>query len=237
MILALNPGGNTFYFGPVGENGSDVIKYFDDRGVKCPPEKNVAEFVLETAAKGKKGQDGKRINWNEEWRNSQQAKDVLTEIKRIKDERSKVQRPEQETQHEFASPVLSQSVELTKRLFKQYWRDPSYLYGKLFTSLLIGIFNGFTFWQLGYTIADMQNRMFTSFLIILIPPTIVNAVVPKFYQNRALWEAREHPSRIYGWVAFCNANVIAEVPIAILGAVIYWVLWYCKSNTFLLFLQ
>jgi len=40
MILTLNPGGNTFYFGPVGENGSAVIKYFADRGVECPPNKN-----------------------------------------------------------------------------------------------------------------------------------------------------------------------------------------------------
>ena len=230
MILALNPGGNTLYFGPVGDNGSEVIKYFADRGVQCPPEKNVAEFILETAAKGGRRKDGKRLNWNEEWRNSQQAKDVQTEITRLKQERSKAPRPEQDTQHEFASPILLQSVELTKRLFTQYWREPSYLYGKLFTSVIIGIFNGFTFWQLGYTIADMQNRMFTSFLIIVIPPTIVNAVVPKFYQNRALWEAREHPSRIYGWVAFCNASILAEIPIAILGATIYWVLWYFPSG-------
>jgi hypothetical protein len=72
--------------------------------------------------------------------------------------------------------------------------------------------------------------MFTSFLILLIPPTIVNAVVPKFYQNRALWEARELPSRIYGWVAFCTANVVAEIPIAILGATIYWALWYWPTG-------
>jgi len=26
IILALNPGGNTFYFGPVGEDGADVIR-------------------------------------------------------------------------------------------------------------------------------------------------------------------------------------------------------------------
>jgi ABC-type multidrug transport system ATPase subunit len=44
MILALNPGGNTFYFGPVGENGSSVIRYFADRGVECPPNKN-GKFV------------------------------------------------------------------------------------------------------------------------------------------------------------------------------------------------
>lgn len=101
---------------------------------------------------------------------------------------------------------------------------------KLFTSVIVGIFNGFTFWQLGYSAADMQDRMFTSFLILLIPPTIVNAVVPKFYQNRALWEARELPSRIYGWVAFCTANVVAEIPIAIVGATIYWALWYWPTG-------
>jgi ATP-binding cassette subfamily G (WHITE) protein 2 (SNQ2) len=230
IILALNPGGNTFYFGPVGENGSAVIKYFADRGVHCPPNKNVAEFILETAAKGGKREDGKRLNWNEEWLHSDEAKAVNDEIKRIHEERSKTEQPAQDTLHEFASPVLLQTTELTKRLFRQQWRESSYLYGKLFTSVIIGIFNGFTFWQLGYSVADMQDRMFTSFLIILIPPTIVNAVLPKFYQNRALWEARELPSRIYGWVAFCTANIISEIPSAIVGGVVYWVLWYFATG-------
>lgn len=48
-ILALNPGGNVFYFGPVGENGQAVIDYFASRGAECPPEKNVAEFILEAS--------------------------------------------------------------------------------------------------------------------------------------------------------------------------------------------
>jgi ATP-binding cassette subfamily G (WHITE) protein 2 (SNQ2) len=229
MILALNPGGNTLYFGPVGENGSAVTKYFSDRGVDCPPQKNVAEFILETAAKGGKRKDGKHLNWNEEWLNSDEFMDVNQEIDRIKKERSKVEHPSIQL-HEFASPVYAQTVELTKRLFIQYWRDPSYLYGKLFVSVIIGIFNGFTFWQLGNTIADMQNRMFTLFLIILIPPTIVNGVVPKFYQNRAIWEVRELPSKIYGWQAFCTASIVAEIPIAIVGASIYWALWYWPTG-------
>jgi hypothetical protein len=107
MILALNPGGNTFYFGPVGRNGSDVIKYFADRGVHCPPEKNVAEFILETAAKGGKRKDGKKLNWNEEWLNSEQAKQVLGVIQRIKTDRGKVEAISASEQHEFASPVCS----------------------------------------------------------------------------------------------------------------------------------
>lgn len=157
MILALNPGGNTFYFGPVGENGASVVKYFADRGVHCPPNKNIAEFILETAAKGGKRADGKKLNWNDEWVRSEEAKQVQDEIKRINAERSKIEPPVTSAQHEFASPVALQTVELTKRLFTQYWRDPSYLYGKLFTSVIVGIFNGFTFWKLGYSVADMQG--------------------------------------------------------------------------------
>lgn len=230
MILALNPGGNTFYFGPVGENGSAVIKYFADRGVYCPPKKNVAEFILETAAKGGKRTDGKRLNWNEEWTMSQENKELLNEIAHINTEREKVPPKARESQHEYASPVWLQITMLTRRMFTQHWRDPSYLYGKLFVAVIIGIFNGFTFFQLGNTVADMQDRMFTAFLIILIPPTVVNAVVPKFYQNMALWEARENPSRIYNWVAFCTASVVTEIPISILSAVIYWVLWYYATG-------
>ncbi|QSZ29046.1 hypothetical protein DSL72_003556 [Monilinia vaccinii-corymbosi] len=230
MILALNPGGNTFYFGPVGENGSAVVKYFADRGVHCPPQKNVAEFVLETAAKGGKRPDGKIINWNKEWLDSEENKLVMREIQRIKAERGKFAAPGANLQREFASPVELQTRELTKRLFIQYWRDPSYVYGTLFISVIIGIFNGFTFWQLGNSVTDMQNRMFTLYVAQLIAPTVVNSTVPKFYQNRALWETRELPSRIYGWVAFCTANIIAEIPFAIAGAVIYWVIWYWAAG-------
>ena len=143
MILALNPGGNTFYFGPVGENGSVVGKYFADRGAVCPPAKNVAEFILETAAKAKHREDGTEIDWNEEWRNSEENQEVLNEIARIRDERSQLPRPEIGQHPEFAAPTSLQTVMLTKRLFTAYWRDPSYYYSKLFVSVIIGVFNGF----------------------------------------------------------------------------------------------
>ncbi|KAI9371483.1 ABC-2 type transporter-domain-containing protein [Aspergillus egyptiacus] len=226
MILALNPGGNTFYFGPVGPDGRDVIKYFADRGAVCPPAKNVAEFILETAAKPIK-REGKTVDWNEEWRTSEQNKQVKEEIERIYTvRRNATANEDQGAQYEFAASTYTQCYLLTRRIFTQYWRDPSYYYGKLFTAVIIGIFNGFTFWMLDNSIASMQNRMFSLFLVILLPPIYLNSIVPKFYQNRALWEAREYPSRIYGWVAFCTANVLGEIPMAIVSATVYFLLWY-----------
>ena len=165
MILALNPGGNCFYFGPVGENGSAVTKYFADRGVVCPPAKNVAEFILETAAKSRQTENGKSIDWNEEWLKSENNQQMADEIKRICEERSKVAPPEATRQYEFAAPVTVQSIELSKRLFRQYWREPSYYYGKIFVSVIMGIFNGFVsnhpsclaFWR------QDQDRLTVSF--------------------------------------------------------------------------
>ncbi|KAI0165993.1 P-loop containing nucleoside triphosphate hydrolase protein [Xylariaceae sp. FL1272] len=202
MILALNPGGNTFYFGPVGENGKDVVEYFRDRGAHCPPAKNVAEFILETAARPHKREDGTKVDWNEEWKNSKQAQGVIEEIDGLKRVRSAASRPNDSAQKsghkEYAASTWTQITELTKRMFRQ--------------------------------VQDMQNRMFTCFLIVTIPPTIVNAVLPKFFSNMALWQAREYPSRIYGWVAFCTANIIAEIPFAIFSGSLYWALWYWPTG-------
>ena len=204
MILALNPGGKTFYFGPVGPSGAAVNKYFADRGVHCPPSKNIAEFILETAAKGGKRADGKRLDWNAEWWISAENAALIREISSINAERSKLPAPKADAQHEFGSPVSLQITALSRRIFNQHWRSPGYLYGKIFVAVIIGVFNGFTFFQLSTSLIDLQNRMFTAFLIFLIPPTVVNAVVPRFYQNLTLWEFRERPSRIYSWVAFCT---------------------------------
>jgi ATP-binding cassette subfamily G (WHITE) protein 2 (SNQ2) len=232
MVLALRPGGETYYFGTVGENGKDIIKYFGDRGVKCPPSKNVAEFLLETAIKPRKLADGSKVEWTEEWRNSKEAHAVIEKIDSLKRVRSQSVHGKQheDDSSEFASSTWLQTTELTKRVFTQYWRDPSYLYGKLFVAVIVGIFNGFTFFQLGNSIQDLQNRMFTAFLILTIPPTVVNGVVPKFYSNLALWTARELPSRIYGWFAFSTAMVVCEIPIAVVSAVVYWVLWYFPTG-------
>ncbi|KAI1172775.1 ABC-2 type transporter-domain-containing protein [Nemania sp. FL0916] len=243
MVLALNPGGNTFYFGPIGENGKDVVEYFAQRGAHAPAGKNVAEFILETAARPHRREDGTKVDWNEEWRNSEQARRVEEEIDELKRTRggsttttdahnqgTNEEKKQKSVYKEYAASTWTQTLELTKRMFRQYWRDPSYLYGKFFIAAIVGIFNGFTFWDLGLSIQDMQNRVFTCFLIVTIPPTIVNAVLPRFFANMDLWEAREYPSRVYGWVAFVTANILAEIPAAIVAGTLYWVLWYWPTG-------
>ncbi|TDZ36627.1 Brefeldin A resistance protein [Colletotrichum spinosum] len=225
MILALNRGGNTFYFGPVGENGSVVVDYFSQRGFPCPSSRNVAEFILETASTPSI-RDGKRIDWNQEWLNSEEHKAVVAEIDQIAAEK-RGPTTSSSAPTEFAASTTYQCYLLTKRMFVQHWREPSYMYSRFFVHVVLGVFTGFSFWMLGNDIAAMQNKMFSAIVyIFFIPPTVVNSVVLKFFQNRDLWEDRELPSRTYGWVAFCTANVLCEIPMAIVTGTIYWALWY-----------
>ena len=148
----MNPGGNTFYYGDVGANGSSVVKYFAECGFHCPPHKNVAEFILETAAKSRRRPDGSKLDWNAEWKQSAENAAMNKEIKVIEAARRDEPQRTTDTQHKFAAPVWQQTLLLTRRMFIQHWRDPSYLYGKLFTCFIVGLFNGFTFWNLGNTV-------------------------------------------------------------------------------------
>lgn len=222
QILALNPGGNVFYFGPVGENGQEVVDYFAANGTKCPEGKNVAEFLIE--------QGVRRDHWNGIWQKSEENKRLIKEIEDIKRDRMTATEHDTELTDEFATSAWTQTALLTKRMFVKQWRQPSYIYGKIFTSVTIGIFNGFTFYKLGNTVEDMQSRMFTAFWIVIIPPTVLNAILPKFFMERALWEAREYPSRIYGWFAFVTSSIVAEIPGALVAGLIYWALWYWPAG-------
>lgn len=119
-----------------------VINYFASRGFQCPPTQNVAEFILETASRPSINSDGVRVDWNEEWRNGSNSKVVLEEIDRITAEKRATGSSDKKPT-KFAAPTWYQSYLLTKRTFIEYWREPSYVYGRLFVHVVMGLINGF----------------------------------------------------------------------------------------------
>ncbi|KAL1622598.1 ATP-binding cassette transporter snq2 [Neofusicoccum ribis] len=236
-ILALSPGGRTFYFGETGPQGKTVLDYFVARGVHVPEETNIAEFILEASMKSVQAADGREgIDWATAWEDSEERAALMVQL----DGFSSVQKAEvaepaggaRSRGSEYNASTALQTWLLTKRMLVQYWRDPPYVYAKIFVATVIGIANGFIFWRAGEgsSPTDLQNVMFSCFVLIIIPAAIVNGILPKFHSNMALWEARELPSRVYGWFAFCTAQVLAEIPYATLTAVVYFLLWYYPAG-------
>lgn len=133
-LLFLAKGGRTVYFGEVGQNASILSNYFERNGASaCPEDANPAEWMLEVigAAPGSTTE----VDWASTWRDSPEYQDVHRELQRLKDERPLISQPSsapvgEGSYREFAAPFTFQLIEVTKRVFEQYWRTPSYIYSK-----------------------------------------------------------------------------------------------------------
>jgi len=175
------------------------------------------------------GPSGKSTNdWHAIWKNSPQAAGVQQELVRIKSEMEGKQiSTEGGSQGEFAMPFYEQLIQVTIRVFQQYWRTPSYIYSKLLLGLMAALFIGFSFFHAGSSKQGIQNIIFAIFMIMTIFTSLVQQIMPRFVLQRDLYEVRERPSKAYSWKAFIIANIIVEIPYQILlGIMVYASFFY-----------
>ena len=55
---------------------------------------------------------------------------------------------------------------------------------------------------------------------------LIQQMLPQFVTQRALYEARERPSKVYSWKAFMLANISVEIPWNALMALFIFICWY-----------
>ena len=118
------------YYGDIGHDSSTLIDYFQRNGSrKFGSAENPAEVMLDVigAAPGSTNE----IDWPQVWRDSAERQVIKAQLARMKDELS--QKPVEDSEEslkEFAAPFGPQIYAVTRRVFEQYWRTPSYLYSK-----------------------------------------------------------------------------------------------------------
>jgi ATP-binding cassette subfamily G (WHITE) protein 2 (PDR) len=171
-------------------------------------------------------------DWHEVWKNSEQAKDIQNELAHIKKEMgSKPAEENDETQSEFAMPFALQLIEVTKRVFQQYWRTPGYIYSKILLGVASALFIGFSFFHANSTQQGLQDVIFSIFMITTIFTTLVQQIMPRFILQRDLYEVRERPSKAYSWKAFLIANITVEIPYQILLGVMVFASYFYPIYT------
>ena len=228
-LLFLAKGGKTVYFGPVGENASVLSSYFERNGASpCPPHANPAEWMLEVigAAPGTYTD----IDWHQTWRDSPEIQEVHAELERLKIERLEEtddNAPKSKEDYlEFAASFPTQMWIVLKRIFAQYWRTPSYIYSKILLCATVGLFIGFSFFKAQNSQQGIQNQLFGIFMLLTLFSQLVQQLMPNFVTQRALYEARERPSKTYSWKAFMLSNMIVDLPWSLLAGTILFFCWY-----------
>jgi hypothetical protein len=223
-LILLKQGGSTVYFGPLGRDSQIMTQYFERNGAaKCPKQKNAAEYMLEAIGAGDPNR--KEKDWGQVWRDSEEHSQRMSEIEKFISERQQGNGGKLADNRNFAMPWSIQVLAVVKRTFVAYWRSPQYVIGLMALHIFTGLFNSFTFYNLGNTVIDMQSRLFTVFMVLTISPPLIQQLQPRFLGMRDLFVARENSSRIYHWSAWVIAAIVVEIPYRFVAGTIFFVAW------------
>lgn len=174
-MLLLRKGGQTVYFGDLGQNTTTLISYFEKNGSrKCLPDENPyvtlrnvispfdlhasAEFMLDVIGAGATAMSEQ--NWYDIWRASPESEHLQQEIESIHSEGRNRPAVKATFHSEFATSWLYQTGQLLKRDAEAHWRDPTYLMAKLVLNSVGGLFLGFTFFNSKDSQQGTQNKLF-----------------------------------------------------------------------------
>jgi ABC-type multidrug transport system ATPase subunit/ABC-type multidrug transport system permease subunit len=224
-LVLLVRGGKTAYFGEIGKDASTMINYFErNGGPKCSPNANPAEYILECVGAGTAGKATK--DWSEVWSSSPEAKALEEELEQI---HQTIDPNQKNNSTPYSLSFFQQFWLVYKRMNVSWWRCPTYNMGRLFNVCFIGLLSGFSFWKLGNTPSDMQNRMFSVFTTLLMSNALIILAQPRFMQERT-WFRREYASRYYGWAPFALSCILVEIPYLIFFSTIFLFCFYWTAG-------
>lgn len=232
-LLFLAKGGRTVYFGPLGDNSNTLTGYFEKYGAKaCPSDANPAEWMLEVigAAPGSKAER----DYAEVWLKSSERRAVRDHIDSLMDKfgAKENNKSTQDKTTQYAASFWTQYKTGFLRTMQFYWRTPFYIFAKLFLSGATAVFNGFSFWDSDLTTQGLQNEMFSVFLFAIVMNSTVQQYIPMYTSQRNLFEARERPSKTWGWAPFILTLITTELPWQTLSSVLGFFAWYYPSRLF-----
>lgn len=132
QLLFLAKGGRTVYFGEIGHNSQTLLDYFKKHGARsCGESENPAEYILEIVTARTSSQTTQ--DWPEIWKSSDESRSRIIEQDRIHHEMGSITMEDSNdgNRDEFSVPLYIQLRHTIIRIFQQYWRSPSYIWGKI----------------------------------------------------------------------------------------------------------
>lgn len=169
-LLLLARGGKTVYFDDIGDHAATVKEYFSRYDADCPPEKNPAEHMIDVVSSRKR-------DWHKVWLHSPEHSSMLAELDYIIVEAAAAEPHSIDDGLEFAMPLWEQSKIVSLRLTRAMYRNIGYVDNKFALHIIIGLFTGFTFWQVGNSVGDLQLRLFAIFNFIFVAPGVIGKCI------------------------------------------------------------
>ncbi|KAF9000471.1 ABC transporter CDR4 [Cyathus striatus] len=158
-LLLLQKGGQTVYYGDIGENSRTLIDYFERQGADaCPPDANPAEWMLSVIGAAP-GAVAKR-DYHQAWRESEELQVVKDDLQKLKEHpKPRVYDPNDKSAHSaYAAPFWTQLYHVTYRSSSNFTGPFVHLQQAL---PVVGsnILIGFSFFKANNTQQGLQNQI------------------------------------------------------------------------------
>ncbi|RKP10124.1 ABC-2 type transporter-domain-containing protein [Thamnocephalis sphaerospora] len=224
-LLLLVRGGKPAYFGEIGRDARTLLSYFKRHGAPtCPRQANPAEYILDVVGAGVSAAASQ--NWPAIWADSPEGQRVNTMGDSTLTDK---ERPRKESVRQYATGYLYQGSMVTQRMLLNYWRMPSYNVGRLLSQVVLALVLGLSFYQLGYDVGSMADRLFALFQTVVLGIIVSTDVLPQYFAQKALF-VRETASGYYSWWAFTTAMLLAELPFVLLNSTVFFAINYFVTS-------
>lgn len=165
------------------------------------------------------------IDWHQVWRNSPEYQAVKGEMARLHSPSSASHHEHASSQAEFAASFGTQFIQVLNRTFKHFWRSPTYIWSKFSLVGLSCLYLGFSF-DARLSLQGMQNQLYAIYLFFILFSSLNEQIMPMFVPQRALYEQRERPSKMYRWTTLLLSNILVEMIWNVAAAAIAYFCWY-----------
>jgi len=246
-LVLLQTGGRMAYFGPLGNESVDLIRYLEeasshiDIGVTLPqmrPRENPATYMLNllsiTFAQNLSPNHSDHITrFTDYYDVSATRKENLEQIDQIAAEASAAATAGGANMNtkavRYNAPKLTQWKLVFKRSFLRMIRTPEYTVSRIVVTILIALTFGSMYYKSRDTIntsLDVYSRMTLLFFGISYMGVIQSMLdIPFIGSERAVYY-RERASMMYSSGAFLMSYVLSEIPFVIMNSLIFVNIFY-----------
>lgn len=228
-LLLLKRGGETCYFGELGDDSYALINYFEGypSTVQIKGGENPATWMLTTIGVGSAQSDTNAFDYARAYSESSLASDCNQLIETMTMNDSRIIFPTR-----FATCARTQSIEVFKRLSKIYFRSPGYNLVRLFVSAAIALLFGSVFASQRVPVneGDMVSRVTSIYITVtFLNVNALNTSLPVFEMERNMFY-RHKASMMYDHRAVNLAFTLVEVPFILLSSMVFCLLWYFTAG-------
>ena len=230
-LLLLKRGGETVYFGDLGDESYNMINYFEGypSTVQIKGGENPATWMLTTIGVGSNNNsDAETFDYAKAYSGSTLAK----YCKRMIDLHEVMADTQITFPTKYATCARTQSIEVFKRLGRIYHRSPGYNRVRLFVSAIVALLFGSVFasQRVPQNEGDMVSRVTSIFITIMfLNVNALNTSLPVFEMERNMYY-RHKAAMMYDHKAVTLAFTLVEAPFILLSSMVFCLLWYFTAG-------